>query len=175
MPLATDPTQWKWYTLKSDRKPGTGNREAPAAPRFRLRFLTARELRQYRELAEGGDEGMKTRGVEATIELLAKALSLALTGWEGLRRPDGSQIVHAVAFPAGGQPGLLLTALEEALAPSEIWELYWAGLGQQYLTGDETKNSESPPASAPAASAASAAGPADSAGEADCRPAATPD
>lgn len=132
MPLACDPTQTHSFTLKIDEG-------KPDAPSFRLRFLTAREWREYVGL---GDTPLpKDIGGPAVVELLLAALAQVLIGWDRVVDREGRVVPFA--------PG----RVEEILTVVELWELYYAGRAQSQLSEDDRKNSGSPSATGPAACA----------------------
>jgi hypothetical protein len=147
MPLCCDPQARYPYVLRGDRQ--SAKKPADQQPRFFLRYLTVRQWRKYCALGDQSAEDLRTMPAGVLADRLLGLLALVVASWEGLRRPDGSE----VAPPVGGA----LNALEEVLSITEVWELYYAGQRQSELTEDDRKNSPSPSLGGSEASAAATA------------------
>jgi hypothetical protein len=146
MPLTTDPSETYLYTLERDRQAGRNR------PAFRLRFLTCRQLRQYRKAFEAAPPDQTW---EQELDALLEALRIVIAGWDGLTDPQGRELAWTEpATPAAA--AVVSGALETALTPAQLWELYQAGYRQREVDEGDRKNLPSPSHTDAAASAATA-------------------
>jgi hypothetical protein len=146
MPLSSDPQQNTPVCLDID----AGKPEAER-PTFLYRFLTARQMRQRRDLLNQA----KDLPDEQAEPLLVQALAVGLAGWRNLRDADGRPVPFDPADPG---------ALADALTVLEMYELFGAAANAVTLAEVQKKRaasaSSSPPTTDTADSAPNAATPA---------------
>ncbi len=127
MPLALDPLQTIWISLKSDE-----DRPENIRPAFQVRFLTARQRRQVREAINAA---IAAASDEESQRLVLEAIKLGLAGWRNM--------THSAAAAALEYDPEKLT---EVLTDCELFELVGLLLEKTHLAEIDLKNSGSPSA-----------------------------
>jgi len=107
-----------------------------ARPVWFVRALSEAEVAEYRR---AGDDAVKDR--PGANRRCFAALRTVLVGWDNVRWPgsaSGRGRTSEPTFPDDRD------RLEELLTVAEAWELYFAGLARQELSGEDLGNSDTP-------------------------------
>ncbi len=120
MPLALDPNETYEVSLRTD-----ADKPDAVRPRFRFRFMSAREWREYAKFGDDRDALAKAKDAGVILDELFRLLRLYLVGWENMGR--------AFASPD----------LDTLLTPGEAWELYYRARETVRLNPEDKKKFDS--------------------------------
>ncbi len=150
-PIACDPLAVRRFVLRADRA------KPEPRPRFFLKTLTRRQKMNLVGSKELNEATIRQLGSDETFRIIYQVLAAVLTGWEHLTRPDDVPVDYPLEATDPANLAVALSVLDTVLTEREIWELYFAAVGD--LDKDDLKNfglpSSGPPGTAAPAAPAS--------------------